>query len=195
MLSTIAYLKMFKLNISPEVSKKFDREKFLTTFGEEFNERLTLTIQACKKMGVEFTYSKFTNLINEQHTKFNAISNKKLGGVLNEELFKAFYAVHVIPNRMKLFPEEHLKLTQEFEKRKAKEDKEKQEREQLEQLSEASERNQAELKKKKALELVTKDPHILTTLSKKGIKVIEGNETVPEALKNKPKPPKKSKGL
>lgn len=88
----------------------FNREKFMALFGEEFKERLEASITACQKMQVAFTYEKFLHIIKEQQGKFLAISNKKAGEPFSEKLFSAFFAIHVIPLREKLFPQIHQEL-------------------------------------------------------------------------------------
>ena len=188
MKSTKVYLKMFGLDVL-ETAKKFDRDLFIKTFGEEFDERVMVTVQACKKMDVQFTYNKFLNLVSEQHTKFNAISNKKLGGVLNEDLFKAFYAMYVVKHREKLFPIEHQQLAEKAEQHKL------YIAQKLKKETEAEERKQLIAKnesKKKANELVSQ---MSGALQKKGVRIIvEDKESKPKHKEVK-KPVKKSKGL
>lgn len=187
MKSTKSYIREFGLN-DLDKARKFNREEFLKTFGEEFNERVLVTLQACKKMDVQFTYQKFLNLVSEQHNKFNAISNKKLGGVLSEDLFKAFYAMYVVKHREELFPEEHQRLAQKAEQQKLAEI------ERQEKILAEIERQEAQKKlkdlvnKQKAMAMVSS---VKGKLEKKGVKII----TEEDQPKVKSKSSKKSKGL
>lgn len=174
-MNTKAYLKKYGF-LDLETAKKFNREQFLEDFGKEFQDRLTITKNACKKMDVEFTYKKFLNLISEHHNKFNSISNRKLGGVLSEDLFKAFYAINVIPVRQDLFPEEHEKMVNEFKEREKR-------RLQME-VEERERRFEQEQRDKNHADL---EEEALTKLKKKGVKPLE--EVIVEKLlvKNKVK--------
>lgn len=192
MKSTKAYVREFGLD-NLDTAKKFNREEFLKAFGNEFNERLQVTMTACKKMDVSFTYQKFLNLVNEQHSKFNAISNKKLGGVLSEDLFKAFYAMYVVKHRETIFPEIHQQLSEAAEKAREQAElkankiaEEVAYREKLEAIKKAQ-------NKQKALEMVD---NVKGTLQKKGIKIQPTETTLKEKVINpKSKSTKKAKGL
>lgn len=107
-MKTQEYVKQFKLDVP---NYKFNREKFMEAFGQEFKDRVEATITACQKMRVEFTYEKFKHLVKEQQDKFWNISNKKIGEPFTENFFSAFFAIHVIPIRAKLFPDIHKELT------------------------------------------------------------------------------------
>ena len=113
-MKTQEYVKQFKLD---REHYNFNREKFMEAFGQEFKDRIEATITACKKMQVQFTYKKFLYAIKEQQDKFWNISNKKVGEPFSEGLFSAFFALHVIPLRARLFPNLHAKL--EKNRRKA----------------------------------------------------------------------------
>lgn len=89
---------------------RFNRKEFMRVFSEEFNQRVEATMDACKRMDVKFSYEKFQHIIKEQQDKFWNISNKKAGEPLTEGLFSAFFAIHVVPLRAKLFPEVHEKI-------------------------------------------------------------------------------------
>lgn len=108
MITTKQYVTKFGL--SDHNQKHFNREEFLQVLGEEFKERLSHNQLACKKFQAEFTYSKFLHTVKEIQDKFQAISNKKAGEPFTEQLFNAFYAIHVVPQRESLFPEEHQKI-------------------------------------------------------------------------------------
>lgn len=111
-MKTQEYVKQFKLD---REHYNFNRGKFMDAFGQEFKDRIEATITSCKKMQVQFTYEKFFHAIKEQQDKFWNISNKKAGEPFSEGLFSAFFALHVIPLRERLFPNIHAKLE---EKRK-----------------------------------------------------------------------------
>lgn len=113
-MKTQEYVKQFKLD---REHYNFNREKFMEAFGQEFKDRIEITITACKKMQVQFTYEKFLHAIKEQQDKFWNISNKKIGEPFSEGLFSAFFALHVIPLRASLFPNIHAEL--EEKRRKA----------------------------------------------------------------------------
>lgn len=113
-MKTKGYVKQFKLD---REHYNFNREKFVEAFGQEFKDRIEATITACKKMQVQFTYEKFLHAIKEQQDKFWNISNKKVGEPFSEGLFSAFFAIHVIPLRARLFPNIHAEL--ERKRRKA----------------------------------------------------------------------------
>lgn len=113
-MKTLEYIKQFKLD---REHYNFNREKFMEAFGQEFRDRIEANITACKKMQVQFTYEKFLHAIKEQHDKFRNISNKKVGEPFSEGLFSAFFALHVIPLRVSLFPNIHNEL--EEKRRKA----------------------------------------------------------------------------
>lgn len=106
-MKTQEYVKQFKLD---REHYNFNRKKFMEAFGQEFKDRIEATITACKKIQVQFTYEKFLHAIKEQQDKFWNISNKKVGEPFSEDLFSAFFALHVIPLRASLFPNIHDKL-------------------------------------------------------------------------------------
>lgn len=113
-MKTQEYIKQFKLD---REHYNFNREKFMEAFGQEFRDRIEATFIACKKMQVQFTYEKFLHAIKEQRDKFWNISNKKVGEPFSEDLFSAFFALHVIPLRASLFHNLHAEL--EEKRRKA----------------------------------------------------------------------------
>lgn len=106
-METKEYVKQFKLD---RENYNFNREKFMEAFSQEFKDRIEAMITACKKMQVQFTYEKFLHAVKEQQDKFWNISNKKSGEPFSEKLFSAFFALHVIPIRAKLFPNIHAEL-------------------------------------------------------------------------------------
>ena len=106
-MNTKNYVKKFKLDLG---DKEFDRDGFIREFEKEFLERVKITQNLRKGMGLSFEYNIFSNIIKEMQDKFNSISNKKLGEPLPHSLFSVFYARTVIPLRGKLFPEIHEKI-------------------------------------------------------------------------------------
>lgn len=124
-MKTAEYVKQFKLD---KPNYNFNREKFMKAFGQEFKDRIEAMITACKEMQVQFTYEKFLHAIKEQQDKFWQISKKKIGEPLSDELFSAFFALHVIPLRANLFPNIHEEIEERRKKAQQKEAKEKEKR-------------------------------------------------------------------
>lgn len=116
------YIIQFGLN-KDNCNKTMDRDGFIQELIKEFKDRLNLSLVACQKMQVEFNYHKFQILVKEMNTKFKAISAKKAGGELDENLFNKFYALGVIPVRKAMFPIEHNEATMAREKKLALEPK------------------------------------------------------------------------
>lgn len=110
-----------KFNFSSLECDPINREEILRELDKEFLERLQTAQNDRDKRGFEFTFNIFQNVVTEMRAKFWAISNKKVGKPFTQELFSAFYATSVIPNRKKMFPEEHAKITARREARAAKE--------------------------------------------------------------------------
>lgn len=137
-MKTQEYVKQFKLD---REHYNFNREKFMEAFGQEFKDRIEATITACKKMQVQFTYEKFLHAIKEQQDKFWNISNKKVGEPFSKGLFSTFFALHVIPLRVNLFPNIHEEI--EEKRRKAIERDAK-----IKAELEAAEKNRQEMEKK-----------------------------------------------
>lgn len=79
-----------------------DHREFLRAFGQEFNE-LTASVT---------TYKGFQEILGSLDQKFREIrglapSKKKK---LNDKLWKAFYAIYVVPKRKALFPDYQAKI-------------------------------------------------------------------------------------
>jgi hypothetical protein len=85
-----------KFNI-PVTTFKFDYSGFLNEFGQEFNQ----------KANEIDNYADFQNLLRETAQKFAETLglefNKK--GKLKQPLWKAFFAIYVVPLRKEKFPE------------------------------------------------------------------------------------------
>ena len=108
-MNTSWYVKKYKLDT--EKSDKFNREEFVNDLGKEFTEQLENTILARKKYDLSMDFKIFQQIVKNMQAKFNAISNKKLGKPLTENLFSAFYATVIIPARAKYFPKEHEEIS------------------------------------------------------------------------------------
>lgn len=115
MLTTKQWVKKF--NFSSLECDPINREEILRELNKEFLERLQIAQNNRVKRELEFTFNIFQNVVTEMQAKFWAISNKKVGKPFTQELFSAFYATSVIPNRKKMFPEEHAKITARREAR------------------------------------------------------------------------------
>lgn len=113
-MKTREYVKKFQLD-DARFANHFNTNLFLEDFGQEFEERITSTIETRKKAQLDFNYHIFQVLIGEMQTKFAAISAKKSGGPLRKELWSAFYAKSIIPARAKYFPEEHAAIEKKRE--------------------------------------------------------------------------------
>ena len=118
-MTTKQYIQQFRLF---KENPKFNKEEFLKVFAQEFLDRLEITKAACEKMGAPFNFHKFQLLIREHQSKFQGISNKIPGG-LTEGLWNAFYAIHIIPIRAEVFPEEHARINANREKAKERAEK------------------------------------------------------------------------
>lgn len=106
-MKTTQYVRKYNLN-NPDLNElEVDLQGILEDLGEEFHEKLSLNLAACKKMHVEFNYGKFLHLIKDMKQKIDSISNKKWGSPFPESFFSTFFAIHVIPARAELYPEEH----------------------------------------------------------------------------------------
>lgn len=110
-----------KFNLDSLECDPINREEILRELNKEFLERLQTVQMERERKNLEFTFNIFQNVVTEMQAKFWAISNKKVGKPFTQELFSAFYASTVIPNRKKLFPEEHAKITARREARAIKE--------------------------------------------------------------------------
>lgn len=147
MMTTKQWIKKF--NLDSLECDPINRE-ILRELNKEFLERLQTVQMERERKNLEFTFNIFQNVVTEMQAKFWAISNKKVGKPFTQELFSAFYASTVIPNRKKLFPEEHAKITARREARAIKE-------RELKKAMEEKEKAKAE-KFMKVMELIAKIP-------------------------------------
>lgn len=123
-MKTREYIQKFQLG-DARFANQFNTNLFLEDFDQEFQERITTTIETRAKAQLEFNYHIFQVLIGEMQTKFAAISAKKSGGPLRKELWSAFYAKSIIPARAKYFPEEHAAIEKKREMARLKAEEEK----------------------------------------------------------------------
>lgn len=107
-MKTKDYIK--KYNLDSKESNKFKREEFLYDLREEFLEKIQIEIKQRKKYSLPFTINDFNRVVKNIEQKFNSISNKKLGEPLTDNLFKAFFAKHVVPIRYQYFPCKEFKV-------------------------------------------------------------------------------------
>ena len=122
-MKTKAYVQKYHLD-NPDTANHFNTNLFLEDLNEEFVERINKTIEERKKSDLEFDYRIFQVLVLQMMDKFKAISNKKAGGELRPQLWGAFYAKYIIPQRAKYFPEINAKIEKAWQKRKEKETEE-----------------------------------------------------------------------
>lgn len=105
-MTTKQYVKKYRLDVS-EYANHFNTDLFLQDLNDEWHQRMDKEIAYRKSIDQNFEFQMFQRIIMELQQKFMAISNKKAGGPLRRELWNAFYAKYIIPERAKLFPGEH----------------------------------------------------------------------------------------
>ena len=120
-MKTKTYVQKYHLD-NPDTANHFNTNLFLEDLNEEFVEKMNKTIEERKKSNLEFDYRIFQILVLQMMDKFKAISNKKAGGELRPQLWGAFYAKYIIPQRAKYFPEINTKIEKAWQKRKENED-------------------------------------------------------------------------
>lgn len=93
------YIIKFKMDAKDQT--KFDHREFLTAFAQEFNG----LANAC------VTYQQFQEVVSSMDQKFRMIKSirtKKKN--LSDKIWKAFFAIYVVPKRRSMFPEEQSKI-------------------------------------------------------------------------------------
>lgn len=103
------YVTQFRMG---QENYEFSREEFMQEFSKDFLDcfqKLPKMPEDSKYGGVP-TYSRFKGIISEFQTKFWKISDLKPGKNLTQGLWKAFYAITVIPTREKYYPDLHRKI-------------------------------------------------------------------------------------
>ena len=105
----LEYVQMFKMD-QPNYS--FDRNKFIETIGQEFKDSIQALEQRLLTENRSIPYPTFKELVKNYQEKFNQISELKIGKPLSKGLWGAFYAIHVIPLRAKLYPKLDKKITE-----------------------------------------------------------------------------------
>lgn len=106
-MEALEYIKKFKMD-QPNYS--FDRNEFMDTFGKEFNDYLENPQFGIDPETGKLPYPRFKEIVKNFELKFNSISEAKPGKPLSRGLWNAFYAIHVIPVREKLFPKLDAKI-------------------------------------------------------------------------------------
>ena len=103
------YVTQFRMG---QENYEFSREEFMQEFSKDFLDcfqKLPKLPEDSKYGGVP-TYSRFKGIISEFQTKFWKISDLKPGKNLTKGLWRAFYAITVIPTREKYYPDLHRKI-------------------------------------------------------------------------------------
>lgn len=103
------YVTQFRMG---QENYEFSREEFMQEFSKDFLDcfqKLPKLPEDSKYGGVP-TYSRFKGIISEFQSKFWKISDLKPGKNLTQGLWKAFYAITVIPTREKYYPDLHRKI-------------------------------------------------------------------------------------
>ena len=103
------YVTQFRMG---QENYEFSREEFMQEFSKDFLDcfqKLPKMPEDSKYGGVP-TYSRFKGIVSEFQTKFWKISDLKPGKNLTQGLWRAFYAITVIPTREKYYPDLHRKI-------------------------------------------------------------------------------------
>ena len=93
------YIIKFKMDAKNQT--KFDHREFIRAFAQEFTEKANLVT----------TYEEFNRVVSEMDRKFRDIKeirNKKKN--LSDKMWKAFFAIYVVPKRKSMFPEEQARI-------------------------------------------------------------------------------------
>lgn len=103
------YITQFRMG---QENYEFSREEFMQEFSKDFLDSFQKLpkLPEDNKYGGVPTYSRFKGLISEFQTKFWKISDLKPGKNLTKGLWRAFYAITVIPTRAKFYPDLHDKI-------------------------------------------------------------------------------------
>ena len=112
-MKTKDYVK--KYHLDSKDSNKYPREEFLWDLRAEFLEKLQIEIKQRKKYSLPFTIGDFNRVVKNMEQKFMSISNKKLGDPFTDNLFKAFFAKHIVAIRYQYFPREEFKVRPKVE--------------------------------------------------------------------------------
>ena len=103
------YVTQFRMG---QENYEFSREEFMQEFSKDFLDcfqKLPKLPEDSKYGGVP-TYSRFKGIISKFQAKFWKISDLKPGKNLTQGLWRAFYAITVIPTREKYYPDLHRKI-------------------------------------------------------------------------------------
>lgn len=92
------YIKDFHMDDKDQ--RKFDHREFLIAFGKEFS--LWITVNTYKGI---IKYEDFRDIVHNMYNKFLEIRKiREKHKNLSDKLWKAFYAMYVVPKRTELFP-------------------------------------------------------------------------------------------
>lgn len=90
-----------KFNMDASDLKKFDHREFLTEFAKEFDGLANATT----------TYQEFQTVVSNMDAKFKEIrSLRTKRHCISDKLWKAFFAIYVVPKRKSLYPEIQAKI-------------------------------------------------------------------------------------
>ena len=93
------YIIKFKMDAKDQT--KFDHREFLTAFAQEFDG----LANTCT------TYKEFREVISLMDQKFRDIKDIRVKKKnLSDKMWKAFFAIYVVPKRRQMFPEEQAKI-------------------------------------------------------------------------------------
>ncbi len=93
------YIIKFKMDAKNQT--KFDHREFIRAFAQEFVEKANSVT----------TYEEFNKVVSEMDQKFRDIKDirsKKKN--LSDKMWKAFFAIYVVPKRKIMFPEEQARI-------------------------------------------------------------------------------------
>lgn len=107
------YISVFRME---QPNYEFNRIEFVKAFGQEFREDIEAIKESFESSGKRMPYNWFKDTVKAYRKKYNNISFTKKGPNLSEGLWSAFYSLHVIPVRQKLFPEseKRIQIRKEF---------------------------------------------------------------------------------
>ena len=100
------YISVFRME---QPNYEFNRIEFIEAFGKEFREGVENLFEASNK---NMPYLIFKDMVKMYRKKFNEISFMKKGKNLSQGLWNAFYKLHVVPMRARLFPKSQERITE-----------------------------------------------------------------------------------
>ena len=107
-MEALEYIKLFRMD---QPNFNFNREKFLETLGNEFRDYIKGPNFGVDPLTGKIPYFRFKEAVKNFETKFQSISQLKRGN-LSPGLWRAFFALYVVPIRAELFPEIQNKIVE-----------------------------------------------------------------------------------